>query len=66
MPLHAGVVRKINRLLLPLLPDGYLLDPQLPLDIGQITEPEPDFAVVQGTEEQYTAHTRRPPYSSSR
>ena len=51
--LHSGVVRRINRLLLPLLPDGYLLGPQLPLDIGQTTEPEPDFAVVQGTEQQY-------------
>ena len=51
--LHSGVVRRINRLLLPLLPDGYLLDPQLPLDLGQSTEPEPDFAVLQGTEQQY-------------
>ena len=51
--LHSGIVRKINRLLLLLLPDGYLLGPQLPLDIGQTTEPEPDFAVVQGTDQQY-------------
>ena len=55
LSLHAGVVRIINTLLLPLLPDGYSLGVQVPLDLGQTTEPEPDFAVAPGTDRQFLA-----------
>jgi Uma2 family endonuclease len=53
--LHACAVSLIDKLLQPLLPDGTILRVQLPLDIGQTTEPEPDFAVVVGTGRQYKA-----------
>ena len=53
--LHSGAVRRITKLLVPLLPDEYLVGVQLPLDIGQTTEPEPDIAVSQGTEQQFFA-----------
>ena len=53
--LHAGIVELLTELLQPLLPPGLGLRVQLPIDLGQTTEPEPDFAVVQGTARQHMA-----------
>ena len=54
-PLNAGITMLVLKTLHPLLPDGYLLSCKLPLDLGQTTEPEPDFAIVQGTGRQFLA-----------
>ena len=53
--LHAGAVRSITKLLVRLLPDEYLVSVQLPLDIGQTTEPEPDFAISEGDSQEFFA-----------
>jgi Uma2 family endonuclease len=51
--LHAAVVDAVDDILGRLFPTGYLVRCQLPLDLGQILEPEPDVAVVAGTRWQY-------------
>jgi Uma2 family endonuclease len=53
--LHAGGVSLLTEVLQPLLPNGFIIRVQLPLDLGQPSEPEPDFTVVQGTSRQYLA-----------
>ena len=53
--LYAGVVELLTEVLQPLLPPGHGLRVQLPIDLGQTTEPEPDFVVVQGTARQRMA-----------
>ena len=55
LSLHASAVRVIDKLLQRLLPDDYSLGTQLPLDLGQTSEPEPDFAIAQGTDRQFVA-----------
>jgi Uma2 family endonuclease len=52
-PLHSAVVDRVDEILGPLFGTGYLVRCQLPLDLGQILEPEPDVAVVAGTGWQY-------------
>ena len=54
-PLNAFTMMLIREALHPLLPDGYRLRSKVPLDLGKRTEPEPDFAVVQGTSRQFIA-----------
>ena len=44
---HIISVRKINRLLLELLPEGWFVDSEQPIDTSD-SEPEPDFAVIRG------------------
>jgi Uma2 family endonuclease len=51
--LHATVVDAVDDVLGRLFGSGYLSRCQLPLDLGQILEPEPDVAVVVGTLWQY-------------
>ena len=53
--LHACMVDLIQELLHSILPPGYRIRAQLPVDLGQTTEPEPDFLIVQGTPRQYLA-----------
>ena len=55
LSLHAGIVALIDKLVQPLLPSDTILRAQLPLDLGQPSEPEPDFAIVQGTGRQFLA-----------
>ena len=55
LSLHAGLVALIDKLLQPLLPSDTILRVQLPIDLGQPSEPEPDFAIVQGTDRQFLA-----------
>jgi Uma2 family endonuclease len=45
-PAHAHCIRWLNRLLVRVLPDEYVVAVQLPLTLGQRSEPEPDLAVV--------------------
>ncbi len=43
---HAFVIQKLNRLLVRALPDDFEVLTQLPLTLGDDSEPEPDLAVV--------------------
>lgn len=52
-PPHAVVMMKLQRLLSRRLPDGYEARNQLPLAMSGISEPEPDFAIVAGTPDDY-------------
>jgi Uma2 family endonuclease len=51
--LHSAVVDVVDDVLGRLFGAGYLARCQLPLDLGQVLEPEPDVAVVAGTRWQY-------------
>ena len=44
---HAFVIQELNRLLVRALPDEFKVLTQLPLTLGDDSEPEPDLAVVQ-------------------
>jgi Uma2 family endonuclease len=50
---HAGGVMKALAALQAAFATGYLVRPQLPIDLGQTSEPEPDLAVVAGNVEQF-------------
>lgn len=43
---HARVIQWLNRQLVTTLGDGYAVLPQLPLALGEWSEPEPDLAVT--------------------
>ena len=62
-PLHAGTMMLIRESFRPFLPEGYQFRGKSPLDLGKTTEPEPDFAIVQGADREYmSAHPDdRPP-----
>ena len=45
---HAGVVERLDCVIRELFGTGYRFRAQLPLDLGQATEPEPDFVVGLG------------------
>lgn len=45
---HAAAIRLIQRALRAAYADDYLVDIQLPLALGDASEPEPDVAVVRG------------------
>lgn len=45
---HAAAIRLVHRALRAAYPDDYLVDVQLPLALGEASEPEPDVAVVKG------------------
>ena len=51
--LHAGTVGRVDRVLRPLFPATFCIRCQLPIDLGLVIEPEPDAAVVAGTEQQF-------------
>src|SRR5690242_8549294 len=51
-PPHDGTINRINRRLLPLLPEGWLLRVQSAITLTR-SEPEPDLAIVRGPEEIY-------------
>jgi len=50
---HATAIRKATRTIERLFCEGYDVRVQLPLDLGLISEPEPDLAVVTGSFEDY-------------
>jgi Uma2 family endonuclease len=52
-PRHAATVAHVLGILQGLFAAGYHVRPQLPLDLGQTTEPEPDLVVVAGTTQQF-------------
>ena len=51
--LHADTLDEVKDVLRSLFGAGYLVRSQLPIDLGQPTEPEPDVAVVVGRRRQY-------------
>jgi len=53
-PLHASIVTILARVLPPMIPAGYSLRPDNPLTLPD-SEPEPDFAVVIGSEREFFA-----------
>lgn len=56
---HALVVSRLNRFLTRALGNGYIARPQLPLSLGDDSEPEPDLAIVtQQEEESAPVHPR--------
>jgi Uma2 family endonuclease len=56
---HANTTDVVSEVLRNLFGPGHRVRCQLPLDLGQTTEPEPDIAVVVGTRIQYQmAHPR--------
>jgi Uma2 family endonuclease len=56
--LHAFVIQELNRLLVRALADEYNVLTQLPLTLGDESEPEPDLAVVRA--EDARSRTRHP------
>jgi Uma2 family endonuclease len=54
-PEHATAVLLVADVLGPLFGAGHHPRPQLPIDLGQTSEPEPDVAVVVGTLQDYRA-----------
>lgn len=49
-PPHAGIVERLNELLMPALVGRFRVRVQLPLAAGEYSEPEPDVAVVPADE----------------
>jgi len=43
---HAWTLQELNHLLIRALPDGYRVRPQLPVTLGNYSEPQPDLAIV--------------------
>lgn len=43
---HAWSIQELNRIITRALPDGYRVRPQLPVTLGEYSEPQPDLAVV--------------------
>lgn len=58
-PPHASAVTRITRLLVRLLPDEWLLRVHLPIRLST-SEPEPDFAVVRGPDDQWDRRHPQP------
>jgi Uma2 family endonuclease len=51
-PPHSGVVRRLNRFLSKVLPDGFLISGQLPVTLKS-SEPEPDYTIIRGPDDRY-------------
>jgi Uma2 family endonuclease len=47
-PLHANTLEAVDAILRSVFGTGYRVRGQLPIDLGQTSEPEPDLAVVTG------------------
>ncbi|HMQ59799.1 MAG TPA: Uma2 family endonuclease [Flavilitoribacter sp.] len=56
---HAGMVKKLNRLLSKLFGEQYIISVQDPIELGPDSEPEPDIAVLKMRADLYSdAHPR--------
>jgi Uma2 family endonuclease len=54
---HAAALSLTQRLLDGILPEGHFIRPQMPLALGERSQPEPDLAVVVGSPRDYeSAH----------
>lgn len=52
---HAGILGRLNRLLMTAAGTRVAVRVQLPLRLDEYSEPEPDFAVLKWREDEYTA-----------
>jgi Uma2 family endonuclease len=52
---HAGILSRLNRLLLAAAGTQAAVRVQLPLRLDEFSEPEPDFAVLKWREDEYTS-----------
>ncbi len=50
---HAMVIHKVQRALLRVVPDNHIVVTQAPLDLGEVSEPQPDVAIYAGSEADY-------------
>lgn len=57
-PSHARILQRLTRLFVTSLPEEYVVRVQLPITLGDLSEPEPDFAVV--SREQAEQRDRHP------
>lgn len=58
---HAGILSRLNRLLLAAAGNRVAVRMQLPLRLDDFSEPEPDFAILQWREDDYTGAHPTPP-----
>ncbi len=58
-PAHANAIRRLNKWLVLQLGDAFSLLPQLPVTLGQRSEPVPDLAVVRADEGSARVHPRQ-------
>ena len=61
--LHASGVRLVERALSRIFSDGWDVRGQMPLALGDDSEPEPDVAVVAGSPRDYRPRSRRHHFS---
>ena len=59
-PLHSLLLRRLKRMLEHALPPGYFIDSEQPLACED-SEPEPDIAVIRGSEDEFWHQTLAAP-----
>jgi len=52
---HAGHLKRINKLFTKLVPDNIILSVQDPLQLGELSEPEPDFMLLKPNDDFYSS-----------
>ncbi|MDD2723707.1 MAG: Uma2 family endonuclease [Methylovulum sp.] len=52
---HAGHLKRINHVLSKLIPENLITSVQDPLQLGDLSEPEPDFMLLKAHEDFYTS-----------
>ena len=57
-PPHSFCVAQLNRILMRQLPEDYSVRVQLPLDLSEDSQPEPDFAVVKNQAAFFDEHPK--------
>jgi Uma2 family endonuclease len=58
-PAHSFVVERLNRLLVRTLSDAYSVRPQLPVTLGDKSEPQPDIAVIRAKDSSLKRQPKR-------
>lgn len=53
---HAIMIQRIQKALEQRVPAGYFVGAQIPLDLGEVSEPQPDVAIYPGTDDDYLEH----------
>jgi Uma2 family endonuclease len=59
-PEHGWFIRRLNRYFVRQLPDAFICSPQLPVVIGDHSEPEPDLAVIRQRADDYRTDHPQP------
>ena len=58
---HAACVTRLSHLLLPPAGDRMIVRVQLPIQVGEMSEPEPDIALLRWRDDFYADHHPMPP-----